>query len=174
MKEYFQQNFLQGILTSPHKAPLKSWALVPIYCLIAVTVGLKSSVLELTPLNSQLAPLMPFILFVFPSFLEEAFFRGLLIPRNVLDGGPKKATRAVLISTVLFTLWHPANALAYNYTAIPFFTNPWFLVIVFVLGLTCGYSYVQSRSIWVPTIIHWMTVLSWVFIFGGHNLALEI
>ncbi len=53
------------------------------------------------------------------------------------------------------------------------FLNPWFLVITGALGVTCGYGYALSRSIWVPVIIHWVTVSVWVLFLGGRNLVLE-
>jgi predicted Abi (CAAX) family protease len=98
----------------------------------------------------------------------------LLIPRNVLDAGTGKALLRVTVSTAAFVLWHPVNALAFNHTAIPLFTDPAFLVIVTALGFTCGFAYVRSRSIWMPVIIHWASVLVWVLLLGGRNLLLEL
>ena len=84
------------------------------------------------------------------------------------------ASRAILLSTLAFVAWHPFNALLFNHSAIPLFLDPWFLVITAALGVTCGYGYVVSRSIWVPVIIHWSTVCAWVLLLGGRNLVLEI
>ncbi|WP_366517676.1 CPBP family glutamic-type intramembrane protease [uncultured Marinobacter sp.] len=47
-------------------------------------------------------------------------------------------------------------------------------IIVGDMGITCGYAYVLSRSIWVPVIIHWVTVTVWVLFLGGRNLVLEL
>lgn len=174
MAGYLRDNLGQGFLTSPFKAPLKAWALVPVLAIVSVSVGFQAGLLKVGWLDSKIAPLLPIILFVFPSLLEEAFFRGILIPRNILESGLPAAGRAVAISTAAFVAWHPINALAFNPTAISLFLNPWFLIIVCTLGVTCGYSYVISRSIWVPTIIHWVTVMVWVLFLGGRNLALEI
>ncbi len=71
-------------------------------------------------------------------------------------------------------MWHPLNAVTLNRSAIPVFLDPAFLVIVAALGLTCGYSYVVSKSIWVPIFIHWATVVVWVLFLGGQNLVLEL
>ena len=71
-------------------------------------------------------------------------------------------------------MWHPLNAVTVNRSAIPVFLDPAFLVIVAALGLTCGYSYVVSQSIWVPIFIHWATVVVWVLFLGGRNLVLEL
>lgn len=164
----------QALLHSPFKTPLKAWALVPVFTIIAVSVGLSTGLFRPGWMDSPLAPLLPFILFLFPSLLEEAFFRGVLIPRNILASGRVKATWRVVISTLLFVAWHPFNALAFNPTAIPLFLDPWFLVIVGAMGLTCGYAYALSRSIWVPVIIHWAAVTVWVLFLGGRNLVLEL
>jgi len=167
-------NLTQALLHSPLKSPLKAWALVPVFAIIAVSVGLSTGLFRPGWLDSPITPLLPFILFVFPSLLEEAFFRGVLIPRNILDSGQAKAAWRVVISTLVFVAWHPFNALTFNPTAVPLFLDPWFLVIVAAMGLTCGYAYVLSRSIWVPVIIHWAAVTVWVLFLGGRNLVLEL
>lgn len=174
VRDYLRQNFGQSFRTSPFRAPLKAWALVPLFTAVALLVGFEAGLLKVELLDSKIAPLLPILLFVFPSLLEEALFRGVLIPREVLKSGAAKATGAVVISTAAYVAWHPVNALAFNHTAIPLFLDPWFLMIVCALGITCGYSYVLSRSIWVPVIIHWATVTVWVLFLGGRNLVLEL
>lgn len=113
---------------------------------------------------------LPVIMFVFPSLTEEFFFRGLLIPNNVLAYGGGKAMLFVLASAALFTLWHPLNAYWFNHAAQQFFYDAKFLVLVFLLGLTCAYGYAISRSIWVPVIMHWCTIMVWVFVLGGYSI----
>lgn len=174
MTDYLRKNVGQSFRASPFQAPLKAWALVPLFAIISAIVGFPTGLLKIEPLSSKIAPLLPISLFVFPSLLEETFFRGVLIPRNILKSGVANASRAVAISAVVFVAWHPANALVLNHSAIPLFLDPWFLIIVFALGITCGYSYVVSRSVWVPVIIHWATVTIWVLFLGGRNLVLEL
>lgn len=171
---YIIDNLGRSLRVSPFQAPLKAWALVPGFAAVAVLVGFWAGLFELGWRDSPIAPLLPIVLFVFPSLLEEAFFRGVLIPRNILESGPSKAAWSVVISTLLFVAWHPLNALTLNPTAIPLFLDPWFLVIVGAMGLTCGYAYVYSRSIWVPVIIHWAAIVVWVLFLGGRNLVLEL
>jgi len=172
--KYLCNNLGQSCLVSPLDAPLKAWALAPAFAVIAMLVGFSAGLFQPGWLDSAITPLLPLILFVFPSLLEEAFFRGVLIPRNILESGRAKAVWSVVISTLVFVAWHPFNALAFNPTAIPLFLDPWFLVIVAAMGLTCGYAYVLSRSIWVPVIIHWAAVTVWVSFLGGRNLVLEL
>lgn len=174
MREYLRRNLGQSLKTSPFQAPLKAWSLVPLFVVISLPIGFAAGIFAVEPLKAKITPFLPFTLFVFPSLLEEAFFRGILIPRNVLNAGSAKASRAMGISTLVYVAWHPFNALAFNHSALPLFLDPWFLAIVGALGITCSYSYVMSRSIWVPVIIHWATVTVWVLFLGGRNLVLEL
>lgn len=174
MMDYLRRNLGRSFRTSPFRAPLRAWALVPMFVIVSVSVGFTTGLLSVEPMTSTMAALLPLTLFVFPSLLEEAFFRGVLIPRDILESGAARATGAVAISTAIFVAWHPFNALAFNHSAIPLFLDPWFLVMVCALGITCGYSYVVSRSIWVPVVIHWATVTAWVLVFGGRTLVLEL
>ena len=60
-----------------------------------------------------------------------------------------------------------------NPVSAVFFHNPYFLIIVTLLGITCSIAYIYSKSLWVPVIIHWLTVLIWVLLLGGRNLILD-
>lgn len=171
--EYLRKNLGASFRTSPFQAPWQAWAPVPVYIFIALAIGFGTGLLKFEWQQAQIAPLLPITLFVFPSLLEEAFFRGILIPRDILQSGIPKAALAVVGSTILYVAWHPLNAFAVHHAAAGLFWDPWFLMIVFALGLTCGYAYVVSGSIWVPILIHWATVLVWVFFLGGTNLILE-
>ena len=172
--DYLRDNPGRAFLASPFSAPRQAWALVPLYVLIAITAGFGTGLLRLEPLTSKFAVLLPFTLFIFPSLLEELFFRGVLIPRRIADSGRPAAVRAILLSTLAFVAWHPLNAIAFNPSAIPLFLDPWFLLITTALGVTCGYAYVVSRSLWAPVIIHWASVCIWVLLLGGRNLVLEL
>jgi predicted Abi (CAAX) family protease len=174
IKTYLETNLLAGLRTSPFQAPLRAWLLLPFYAVIALGVGFGSGLFQFEPLTSRMALLLPFTLFIFPSLLEEAFFRGLLIPRDIADRGRKRLILAIGGSTLFFVIWHPLGALTINPSAIPIFLDPAFLLIVTALGITCGYGYAVSRSLWVPVLIHWLTVITWVFLLGGRNLILEL
>jgi predicted Abi (CAAX) family protease len=173
IKAYLRSNLFAGFNVSPFRAPLSAWALVPVYAAIAALVGLGSGLFRMELTSSRLALLLPITLFVFPSLLEESFFRGILIPRDTGDHGRGKIILAIFWSTLLFVLWHPLNALTINRTAAPIFLDPAFLLITAALGITCSYGYIVSKSIWVPVLIHWATVVVWVLFLGGRNLILE-
>ncbi|OOZ42627.1 CPBP family glutamic-type intramembrane protease [Solemya elarraichensis gill symbiont] len=172
MRDYLKNNPGKSFRASPFHAPLKAWALVPFFILFSAAVGFGSGLLKYELLDSKIVAILPFTLFIFPAFLEELLFRGVLIPRNIIDSGRAKTFRAIGFSTLAFVVWHPVNALLLNGSAIPLFLDPWFLVIVTALGITCGYSYAVSKSIWVSVIIHWVTVTVWGLLLGGRNLVL--
>lgn len=169
--------FLERIRSFFGEGPFRAWLnwgpWVILYAIAALGIGFASGLYSFKPLDLTHFWFLPITLFVFPCFLEEIVFRGLLIQRDVLDRNPKQAIFQIGFSSFVFTLWHPLNALTINRSAQSFFLNPWFLLITFLLGLTCGYAYARSRSIWSPILIHWLTVLVWVFFLGGRNLILK-
>ncbi|XGV98198.1 MAG: CPBP family glutamic-type intramembrane protease [Leptolyngbya sp. BL-A-14] len=36
-----------------------------------------------------------------------------------------------------------------------------------MLGIICTLSYLKSGSLWMPVVMHWVIVVSWLLIFGG-------
>jgi len=173
-REYLKANLFHGFLENPLKAPIKAWFLVPFYGMFSLIIGFYSGLLRYELISLKLMPFLLVTLFVFPSLLEEAFFRGILIPRETITRGARQIIFAITRSALLFVLWHPFNAFLFNNQAIKFFFNPAFLLIVAALGITCSYSYIISKSIWIPVLIHWLTVIIWVFFFGGRNMLLDI
>lgn len=174
IRSYLASNYMRGIKNNPLTAPLKSLIPVPFYLIFSIVIGFSSGLFEAGLLKSKLVFFMPIILFVFPSFLEESFFRGILIPINTKDRGTLKIIFSVSLSTLLFVLWHPLNALTINPSAADFFLNPYFLLITGLLGITCSVAYIYSGSLWLPVFIHWATVAAWVILLGGRNKVLEI
>jgi len=174
MLAYLKNNLLQGLRVSPFRAPLKSLILVPVYLCASLAIGFHAGLFSVGVIDYPMSVVLPFSLFIFPSLLEEAFFRGVLIPNNTITRSKSRIITYIVISTAAFVLWHPANALTINTTAAALFLNPAFLLIVTLLGMTCSVSYVLSRSLWAPIIIHWLTVVVWVIFMGGRNKLLEL
>ncbi|MBN1808332.1 MAG: CPBP family intramembrane metalloprotease [Planctomycetes bacterium] len=172
--KYVRENLLAGLKASPLRNIRYSLGILVVYALAACVAGDTGGVFKHEVLKSNLVFILPFTMFVFPCLLEEAFFRGILIPRSVFDKGLREKGTAVFLSTLLFVLWHPANAFLLNTGARGFFYDPVFLLIVFLLGIACGAVYIASRSLWAPVMIHWLTVLVWVFFLGGRNLVKEV
>lgn len=163
----------RAMRTAPNKNIAKCAAITAVYSAAALTIGFGSGIYHVQFLDLQKFWFLPLTLFLFPCIPEEFFFRGLLIPRNAVELPWQRSAAYVIFSAFAFTVWHPLNALTINPTAQHFFLNVYFLAIVFLLGLTCGVSYLLSRSIWVPVAIHWLTVIVWVLALGGRNLILE-
>lgn len=173
MPQHLKNNLLKGYRTSPLQNIRFSLALILLFALIALPLGYLGSLYSFQILDKRTACIAFFSLFLFPALLEESFFRGILIPNNTKQRGAKTILFVTLLSATLFTLWHPLNALTVNPGAQALFCDPYFLVIVFCLGIVCSLSYILSRSLWVPIIIHWLTVVVWVIFLGGRNLLLK-
>ncbi len=171
---YVVSNVLRGLQTSPFKTSMTALSPVPLYIFVALIIGFSSGLLQWNIIKTKMVFILPITLFFFPSLFEEILFRGLLIPNNAGQQGKKRMLFYLLISTVLFVVWHPINALTLNPAAQSVFLNPFFLLITALLGVTCGISYIVSRSLWIPVIIHWLTVVAWVIFLGGRNLLLEL
>lgn len=174
MLAYLKNNLLQGFKVSPFRAPLTSLIPVPIYVCASLAIGFHAGLFSVAVIDYPMSVVLPFSLFVFPSLLEEVIFRGILIPNNAASQSKNRIAAYITVSTATFVLWHPANALTINTSAATLFLNPAFLLIVALLGITCSISYILSRSLWTPIIIHWLTVVVWVIFLGGRNLLLEL
>jgi predicted Abi (CAAX) family protease len=163
----------RAIKTPPGRNLPKCLAIALVYSLAALAIGFSSGIYTVQLVDIQKFWFLPLTLFMFPSIPEEFFFRGLLIPRNAIELPWQRSVAYVVFSAFAFTIWHPLNALTINPSAQPFFLDVYFLIIVFLLGIACGLSYLLSRSIWIPVLIHWLTVVVWVLFLGGRNLVLE-
>ena len=171
---YVKNNLLQGLRVSPFRAPLKSLIPVPIFVCASLAIGFYTRLFSIGIVETPMLAVLPLSLFIFPSLLEEAFFRGVLIPNDAASQSKQRIVTYIVISTAAFVLWHPANALTINRAAVGIFLDPAFLLIVALLGITCSISYVFSRSLWTPIIIHWLTVVVWVIFLGGRNKLFEL
>ena len=74
-------------------------------------------------------------LLVKPCLLEELFFRVLLPSPNIAFSS--RTIGWSLISLLLFIAWHPIHAASWRTAALPVFTDPAFLLLAALLGLTC-------------------------------------
>ncbi|MCK4742779.1 MAG: CPBP family intramembrane metalloprotease [Sulfuriflexus sp.] len=173
MIQYLRKNLITGLKTAPWHKLILNIGLFIIFAIIASAIGLTTGLLNYEVIDSTLVYILPFALFLFPSMFEEIIFRGLLIPNDTCFKGAKEIAFYSLMSSILFVLWHPLNALTINPKAQVFFLDPWFLLIAFVLGMVCSLGYIFSRSLWVSIVMHWLTVMAWVFLLGGRNLILE-
>lgn len=105
-----------------------------------------------------------------PCLIEESIFRGILLPPSLAHASTTRRAVAVISSTGLFVAMHPLNHWLVGLSDSAF-TNPTFLLIVALLGLTCAVQYLKTRSLWIPIATHWATVVAWNLFFG-RDLAL--
>lgn len=174
LKHYLADNLLRGLLTSPFHAPLKAWSLVPFFVLSALVLGLGPGPLRWDPVLLEWTPLIILRLLVTPTIIEEIVYRGLLIPRNIQRRGLVWVVLAIGWSTLPYVVSHPLSALTLNPETSEYFLDPAFVIIITLLGITCAHSYVVSRSLWCPILIHRFTVLAWIFLLGGYELLLGL
>ena len=169
---YLKKNTLKGCKEKPLRLPLTIFIVGAFYATTAIGFGLSSGLFEIRIIQLELALKFLVTSFIFPSFLEEIVFRGMIIPRDTVEQGIRNIFAYTLLSAALFVLWHPLNALTINPGGQAYFLDGRFLLIVFSLGITCSLSYIYSKSIWIPVTIHWLTVIVWVCFLGGRNLLL--
>ncbi len=82
---------------------------------------------------------------------EELLFRGLILSGFL---GNYSARKAILVSAVLFSLFH---------------ISPYQLCSTFLIGVLLGWLFVRTRSLW-PCILAHSFVNGSIFIFGGLNI----
>ena len=149
----------------------RSWLLSIPYGLVALGLGLASGLLEPgLPVLWEVLVIPP-LLMIYPSLIEETVFRGLLMPQSLAEAPRVRQIVAVLLSTTLFVAMHPLNHWLISLSDTAAFTGPTFLVIVTLLGLTCAVQRLKTGSLWLPIATHWTTVVAWN-LFLGRDLAL--
>lgn len=166
-------NYFRSLRKFNVRRPRLHFLFLLIFGFFAAFTGFYADIFHLSFERSILSPGYFLILFIFPSFLEESFFRGILIPIDTLKRGRSSVIQYTIFSSLIFALWHPFNAFMFNPDAKNLFYNLFFLIIVFVLGIFCSLSYIFSRSLWPAVFIHWIVVVIWVGFLGGRNLILE-
>lgn len=152
----------------------QSLAALLIYAMVALTIGFGGGFFRPTRLDTPvwLKTILPFTMVLIPSLIEEVIYRCVLLPHPERPWS-KTATRiAVAVSLSAYVLSHPIYALVVPELAIDFLDPP-FLAIVLCLGVCCTWTYFRTGSVWVPTAIHWLTVLIWVFFLDGRNPVLH-
>ena len=75
-----------------------------------------------------------------------------------------------VVALAVFIVSHPLHAWISRPAALGLFTSPVFLVCAALLGIMCTLAYFISRSLWLPVLLHWITVVVWIMFLGGHGL----
>lgn len=109
---------------------------------------------------------------VSPALLEEALFRGALLPHPRVDPVPAWATpgafalrsAAPLAAYVLHHLLNPRPE------SRAVFSNTSFLGLAGVLGAACSVAYwTTGGSLAAAVVVHWLPVCVWLFGLGGYG-----
>lgn len=165
VRAYLSDNLLAG-LRAPLTLAKSQWPIAAVYGCFALAVGVGTGLLRPEAPSWFELLVLPFVLVLYPSLLEESVFRGLLLPRSLLHGSARRRFLAVSASTALFVLMHPVNAWFIDLSDTSQFLEPPFLLIVTALGYACGYLYLRSGSLWAPIALHWSTVVAWNLFLG--------
>lgn len=164
-RRYLTDNLLAG-LRAPISPITRQWPIAAFYGCFALAVGLGTGLLRLQAPSWFELLVLPFVLVVYPSLIEESIFRGLMLPRTLLTASAGQRFVAITASTALFVLMHPMNAWFVGLSDTSQFLEPSFLVIVTALGYACGYLYLRTGSLWAPIALHWATVVAWNLFLG--------
>lgn len=144
------------------------WLLV--YALIVLPIGFITKFLSW---NSQKSPkiitkIVLTSLFT-PAILEEIFFRVFLLSTSTEAKSTTTLYLWVLVSLILFVIYHPLNAITFFPAGRKTFFKPVFLFSAALLGLICAIAYLKSGSLWVAVFVHWFVVVVWLIFLGGYE-----
>lgn len=150
----------------------REWRLTAVVAAAALAlelaIGLAGGFLQATPADWSVLPGALLLAVFAPALGEELVFRGLLVPGRK-EG--RRATTAILLSTVVFVCWHVVEGLTFMREAAPIFLRPDFLATTAVLGLSCAVLRHRTGSLWPAVLLHWLEVAGWQIWFGGGMAA---
>lgn len=147
---------------------LNAILLIFIYAVIALPVGFLLNFLQLDLQDSRKIVIKIITTsLVAPGILEELVFRVILLPQPSENLTFQIVSIWSLISLLLFVIYHPLNGITFFTAGRETFFNPVFLFLAALLGLICTVAYLQSGSIWISVVIHWLIVVIWLLCLGG-------
>lgn len=147
---------------------LNGIVLICIYAVIALPIGFGLNFLQVDIQYSRknVIKIMTASL-IAPAILEELVFRVILLPQPSEYASFQAILICSIVSLLLFIIYHPLNGITFFLAGRETFFNPVFLFLAALLGLICTIAYLQSGSIWIPIVIHWLTVVVWLLCLGG-------
>ena len=158
----------RAIATKPDLFPSQNTiVLVCLYALFTLILGWRSHFFQWEPQSSKTIVKIMATSAIAPALAEELFFRVLLLPAPSDDLSLKSRLIWSISSLFLFIVYHPLNALTFFPQAKTVFLEPIFLILAASLGIVCTIAYWQTGSLWLPVIIHWLTVVLWLSCLGG-------
>ena len=170
MQESLFLRLTTAFATLPNgKSYLVGFILLFAYAAIAIFWGFKTNFLkfQLLPSNTKIRRIVVTAFFT-PALLEEIVFRIFLLPQPTRDLS-QLSWIAIAINIAIFVTYHPLNALTFFPQGQKTFFNYTFLSLAGLLGFICIIAYWQSGSLWLPVILHWIVVITWLVILGGYD-----
>ncbi len=167
-------NDVRGAVTTLPDA--RTWltcaAIFAVFLGCAAPIGFLSGFLHPTtpPLAANDLIATALAVFVQPALVEEIIFRGVLVPRDFRSTSRRVVVGFGLGALALYVISHPINAALFRPAAMSVFARPVYLLLATLLGIVCTAAYWISKSIWPPVLIHWVTVLAWLWFFGGQRM----
>jgi predicted Abi (CAAX) family protease len=165
------EKLISSIVTLPS---LTNWielvCLLLIYASIALPIGFKTKFLYWNWQSSPkiISRIILTSLFA-PAILEEIFFRVLLLPYPTEKLSIATSYFWIIVSLILFIIYHPLNAITFFPAGRKTFFNPIFLFSAALLGLIGTIAYLRSGSLWLTAFIHWVVVVIWLIFLGGYE-----
>lgn len=139
-----------------------------VYGLLALILGFSTNFLQWKVCSSRtLSVRIVTTSFFAPALLEEIFFRVLLLPYPLNKTPDNSWLWWAGLSLFLFVVYHPLNAFSFFPQGRKTFCNPIFLGLALGLGIVCTVIYGHSGSLWLPVLVHWLVVISWLLFLGG-------
>ena len=167
-----QKRIIHAALTIPsYHDLLLSLLILVLMSLITLSLGLESGFLQfnIPNANFSLFARISIIAFFFPSIAEELIFRVMMVPHIQEQSSIKTKLIYSVISLIFFIVYHPINALTFYPNALTTFTDVRFLLLAAILGISCTVAYLFTGSLWIITVIHWLCVITWLFMLGGYE-----
>ena len=143
-----------------------------VFLACALPLGFVSGFLrpEVATFSRSMFVLLPLYMFLRPALVEELVFRALLLPRGTNGVRRGRLIVVSILALAVFVVSHPLHGWLTRPEALELFTSPIFLVFATLLGIACTVTYLISRSLWPPVLLHWMTVLIWITLLGGQRV----
>jgi predicted Abi (CAAX) family protease len=143
-----------------------------IFLICALPFGVLTGLLRPSTPHTTAAQLLgaALMVLVHPALVEEFIFRVLLLPRDLKAVPPGRALAMAAFALATYVASHPISAMLFRPQALHVFSSPAYLTLAALLGATCTAAYWISRSIWPPVLIHWLSVVLWLWFLGGQAL----
>ena len=153
----------RAIATFPDLGDRDVIASISVYALFILVLGVTTGFLHWDLCKSrEVVMRVVTTSLIAPAILEELVFRVILLPYPSSKIAPEFYFTQSVISLCLFIIYHPLNGITFFPQGRKTFFNPVFLVLATALGIICTLSYWQTGSLWLPVLIHWLSVVLWL------------